>query len=107
MRGDGKSALEAFRTVAPTAIILDLRLPIVSGQDVCREIRRQSSTLPIVVLTAATDVLDKVMLLELGADDYVAKPFSPRELLARVCAAIRHTRKIDACDLTTFNGVCV
>jgi DNA-binding response OmpR family regulator len=69
--GDGKSALDAFRAVAPTAIILDLRLPFVSGQDVCLEIRRQSSTLPIVVLSAATDVLDKVMLLELGADDHV------------------------------------
>jgi DNA-binding response OmpR family regulator len=105
--GDGKSALDAFRIAAPTAIILDLRLPIVSGQDVCREIRRQTLTLPIIVLSAATDVLEKVMLLELGADDYVAKPFSPRELLARVRVAIRHTRKTDASDLVTFNGVCV
>ena len=105
--GDGRSALEAFRAAAPTAVILDLRLPILSGQDVCREIRRQSSTLPIVVLSAATDVLDKVILLELGADDYVGKPFSPRELLARVRAAIRHTRKSDVRDLVTFNGVCV
>jgi DNA-binding response OmpR family regulator len=104
--GDGKSALDAFRIAAPTAIILDLRLPIVSGQDVCREIRRQTLTLPIIVLSAATDVLEKVMLLELGADDYVAKPFSPRELLARVRVAIRHTRKTDASDLVTFNGVC-
>ena len=106
-RGDGKSALEAFRTVAPTAIILDLRLPIVSGQDVCREIRRQLPTLPIVVLSAATDTLDKVMLLELGADDYVTKPFSPRELLARVRTAIRHTGKIEASESATFDGVCV
>jgi DNA-binding response OmpR family regulator len=105
--GDGKSALEAFRIAAPIAIILDLRLPIVSGQDVCREIRRQTLTLPIIVLSAATDVLEKVMLLELGADDYVAKPFSPRELLARVRVAIRHTRKTDASELVTFNGVCV
>jgi len=105
--GDGKSALEVFRAAAPTAIILDLRLPMVSGQDVCREIRRQSSTVPIVVLSAVTDVFDKVMLLELGADDYVGKPFSPRELLARVRTAIRHTRTGDVCDLTTFNGVCV
>jgi DNA-binding response OmpR family regulator len=105
--GDGKSALEAFRTSAPTAVILDLRLPVISGQDVCREIRQQSSALPIVVLSAATDVLNKVLLLELGADDYVTKPFSPRELLARVRAAIRHTHKTDACDLITFNGVWV
>jgi|SRR5215471_215941 len=105
--GDGKSALEVFRTAAPTAIILDLGLPLVSGKDVCREIRRQSSTLPIVILSAATDVADKVVLLELGADDYVSKPFSPRELLARVRTAIRHSRKSDAFDLTTFDGVCV
>jgi len=107
IRGDGKSALEAIRTVAPTAIILDLRLPVVSGQDVCREIRRQLPTLPIVILSAATDVLDKVMLLELGADDYVAKPFSPRELLARVRTAIRHTRKSESRELATFDGVCL
>jgi two-component system, OmpR family, alkaline phosphatase synthesis response regulator PhoP len=105
IRGDGNAALEAFRTVAPTAIILDLRLPIVSGREVCREIRRQTSAVPIVVLSAATDVLDKVTLFEMGADDYVTKPFSPRELLARVRAAIRHAHRIDTCELATFDGV--
>src|SRR5260370_2354863 len=93
--GDGKSALEAFRSAARTAIILDLRLPVVSGKDVCREIRQQSSTLPIVVLSGSTEEADKVLLLELGADDYVTKPFSPREVLARVRTAIRHTRRSD------------
>ena len=88
--GDGKSALDAFRRAPPTAIILDLRLPEIPGVDVCREIRRRSSSAPIVILSAAVDVRDKVLLLELGADDYVSKPFSPRELLARVPAAIRH-----------------
>jgi DNA-binding response OmpR family regulator len=82
-------------------------LPVISGQDVCREIRQQSSTLPIVVLSATTDIEDKVVLLELGADDYVTKPFSPKELLARVRAAIRHTWKSNVQDLTTFDGVCV
>lgn len=105
--GDGKSALEAFRIVAPTAIILDLRLPIVSGQEVCREIRRQSSTVAIVVLSAATEVLEKIALLELGADDYVTKPFSPQELLARVRTAIRHRCKMEIRELVSFNGVCV
>ena len=105
--GDGKSAIDTFRSSAPTAVILDLRLPVISGQDVCREIRQQSSTLPIVVLSAATDVLDKVLLLEMGADDYVPKPFSPRELLARVRTAIRHTRASAVRDLATFDGVCV
>ena len=88
---DGKSALEAFRTAAPAAIVLDLRLPAMSGRDVCREIKQQAPALPIIVLSAASDVSDKVLLLELGADDYVTKPFSPRELLARVRAALRRT----------------
>ena len=105
--GDGRSALETFRAVAPTAIVLDLRLPVLSGLDVCREIRKRSSIVPIVVLSAATDVDEKVVLLELGADDYVTKPFSPRELLARVRTAIRHSRKSDTFDLMTFDGVCV
>ena len=71
--------------------MLDLRLPAMSGRDVCREIKQQAPTLPIIVLSAASDVSDKVLLLELGADDYVTKPFSPRELLARVRAALRRT----------------
>lgn len=108
---DGKSALEVFRTFSPSAIILDLGLPIVSGREVFLEIRKQSSSVSIVVLSAATDVLEKIAegiaLLELGADDYVTKPFSPRELLARVRTAIRHTRRIDLRELATFNGVCV
>ncbi len=69
-------------------VILDLRLPGKSGQDLCREIKHEVSNVPILVLSAASDVLDKVLLLEIGADDYVTKPFSPRELLARVRAAI-------------------
>ena len=105
--GDGKSALEAFRIFSPTAIILDLGLPIVSGREVFLEIRERSSSVPIVILSAATDVLEKISLLDLGADDYVTKPFSPRELLARVRTAIRHTRRIDVGELATFNGVCV
>ena len=88
---DGRSAVEAFRTLAPAAVVLDLRLPALSGRDVCREIKQQSPTVPIIVLSAASDISDKVLLLELGADDYVTKPFSPRELLARVRAALRRT----------------
>ena len=88
--GDGQSALERFNVLPPTAIILDLGLPVVPGKDVCREIRRQSRSVPIIVVSARADDADKVSLLDLGADDYVTKPFSPRELLARVRAAIRH-----------------
>jgi DNA-binding response OmpR family regulator len=69
-------------------VVLDLRLPELSGPDVCKEIKAFAPTLPIVVLSAASDVSDIVLLLELGADDYVTKPFSPRELLARVRAAL-------------------
>ena len=104
---DGKSALEAFRKAAPSVIVLDLRLPLVSGRDVCREIKQQAPSLPIIVLSAASDVSDKVLLLELGADDYVTKPFSPRELLARVRAALRRTVRTPAGDLASFDGVSV
>ena len=86
---DGVVAMETFRAMLPDIVILDLRLPGKSGQDICREIKREAANLPILVLSATTDVLDKVLLLELGADDYVTKPFSPRELLARVKAAFR------------------
>src|SRR6202023_1473347 len=102
---DGKSALEAFRRMAPAAIVLDLRLPLVSGRDVCREIKQQSPAVPIIVLSAASDVSDKVLLLELGADDYVTKPFSPRELLARVRAALRHTARTPDLQVVSFDGI--
>jgi len=105
---DGRSALEAFRAAAPAAVVLDLRLPTLSGRDVCQEIKQHAPTLPIIVLSAASDVSDKVLLLELGADDYVTKPFSPRELLARVRAALRRTNtKTPSADTFTFDGVFV
>lgn len=100
---DGKSALEAAQAGSPSALILDLHLPTMSGIDVCRQIRK-TSTLPIVVLSAVTETADKILLLELGADDYVTKPFSPRELLARVQAAIRRGRRR---DVTNFGTICV
>src|SRR5579863_7589845 len=90
---DGAAGLEAFRASSPILVILDLRLPVIPGQDVCREIRKDSPLVPIIVLTAAPDEVDKVLLLELGADDYVTKPFSPRELLARGRAVLRRSRR--------------
>ena len=75
---DGTSAMDVFRATTPRVVILDLRLPGRSGQDICREIKRLAASVPILVLSAASDVVDKVLLLELGADDYVTKPFSPR-----------------------------
>src|SRR6266853_2443474 len=102
---DGKSALEAYRAATPSAVVLDLRLPAMSGRDVCREIKQHAPALPVIVLSAASDVSDKVLLLELGADDYVTKPFSPRELLARVRAALRHTVRTAAVNTVTFDGI--
>ena len=104
-QSDGRSALDSFQSAAPAAIVLDLRLPKVSGRDVCKEIKAVAPTLPIVVLSAASDVSDKVLLLELGADDYVTKPFSPRELLARVRAALRHTARTPEIQLVSFDGI--
>jgi len=104
---DGRAALEAFRKAIPSAIVLDLRLPQMSGRDVCREIKQQAPAVPIIVLSATTDVSDKVLLLELGADDYVTKPFSPRELLARVRAALRRAVRKDTGELVTFDGISV
>ena len=105
-QSDGKSALDSFQTSAPAAIVLDLRLPKISGRDLCKEIKAVAPALPIVVLSAASDVSDKVLLLELGADDYVTKPFSPRELLARVRAALRHTsRTNDEVRAVSFDGI--
>jgi DNA-binding response OmpR family regulator len=104
---DGKAGIDAFHRSPPAAIVLDLRLPAVSGRDVCREIKREAPALPIIVLSAASDVSDKVLLLELGADDYVTKPFSPRELLARVRAALRRTIHAGTGEAVKFGGISV
>jgi len=86
--GDGRYALATVRQRRPDLVVLDLGLPGLDGLDVTRELRRDS-TIPIVMLTARDDELDKLLGLELGADDYLTKPFSPRELVARVRAVLR------------------
>ncbi len=88
---DGKAALELVRREHPDLVILDLMLPEVSGWDVCRTLRQESDT-PIVMLTARDDTSDKIVGLELGADDYVVKPFDPKELVSRVKAVLRRYR---------------
>jgi DNA-binding response OmpR family regulator len=90
--GDGPSALALVRQRRPDLVVLDLGLPGLDGLDVTRELRR-SSTIPIVMLTARDDELDKLLGLELGADDYLTKPFSPRELVARVRAVLRRSER--------------
>ncbi len=88
---DGHQALEDFHRETPDLIILDIMLPEVDGLEVCREIRR-TSEVPIIMLTARDEDTDKLIGLELGADDYITKPFSPRELVARVRAVLRRAR---------------
>ena len=91
---DGKAGLEACRSSAPAAVVLDLRLPGIPGNDVCREIKRQAPSLPVIVLSAKTD-------------DYVTKPFSPQELLARVRAALRRRSQADLGEMFVFGNVTV
>jgi DNA-binding response OmpR family regulator len=88
--GNGESALASARGARPDLVVLDLGLPGTDGLDVTRELRR-SSNVPIVILTARGDEADRIVGLELGADDYVVKPFSPKELVARVRAVLRRT----------------
>jgi len=86
--GDGALALPAFRRERPDLMILDLMLPNVDGWEICRQVRKESG-LPIIILTARSEETDRILGLELGADDYVTKPFSPREVVARVRAVLR------------------
>ncbi|MDB5078934.1 MAG: DNA-binding response regulator [Chloroflexi bacterium] len=85
---DGHEGLRLFRTRKPTLIVLDLMLPGVDGLEICRQVRRESSV-PIIMLTARGDDIDRIVGLEIGADDYLTKPFNPRELVARVKAVLR------------------
>lgn len=102
--GEGHGALAAFKSTTPAAVVLDLMLPGITGREICRSIKAISST-PVVILSAVTDVADKVLMLEMGADDYVTKPFSPRELLARVQAAIRRTQRSTPSDEFVFGNI--
>lgn len=89
---DGIAGLEMFKKQIPDVVVLDLKLPRLPGKELCREFKMTAASVPIVVLSANAEIEDKVLLLELGADDYVTKPFSPRELLARVRRAMRRTK---------------
>jgi DNA-binding response OmpR family regulator len=89
--GDGRAALDSARTLKPDLIVLDLMLPEIDGFEVCRILRKEMAT-PILMLTARDDEIDRVVGLEVGADDYLTKPFSMRELVARVKAQLRRSR---------------
>ena len=104
---DGPSALMTARTRKPDVVVLDLGLPGMDGLDVARAIRKESET-PIVMLTARDDELDRILGLEIGADDYVTKPFSPRELVARIRAILRRVdRQVEPSDRIEVAGVSI
>ena len=107
---DGEKAMELTRTIKPDLIVLDLMLPGMSGLDICRSIRGKAETehLPIVMVTAKSQDVDKIIGLELGADDYITKPFSVRELVARVRAVLRRSERKpapEAGDSFSFRGL--
>lgn len=94
MAMDGEEAIEKVKQMKPDLILLDLMLPKIDGIEVCKMLRNQQINTPIIMLTAKSEELDKVLGLEIGADDYMTKPFSPREVVARVKAVLRRTTAI-------------
>ena len=104
---DGAAGLEAFRSDLPALVVLDLMLPKIHGREVCRTIRQEAPGVPVIVLSALADEVDKVLLLELGADDYVTKPFSPRELLARVHSVRRRLQGLKDVEQYAFGNIAV
>jgi DNA-binding response OmpR family regulator len=101
---DGLQGLSAFRREKPDLIVLDLMMPEMNGLDLCREIRRESNV-PIIMLTARVEEIDKLIGLEIGADDYITKPFSPRELVARVRVVLRRAANTPDNDLIRAGDV--
>lgn len=101
---DGKSGLDQALTTRPNLILVDLRMPGMSGVEVCKQLRAAGLKTPLMVLSAIGDEMDKVLLLEIGADDYVVKPFGTRELLARIRALLRRTEP-DATKVLSFADV--
>ncbi|TAK36019.1 MAG: response regulator transcription factor [Chloroflexota bacterium] len=99
---DGKAALDKVRSTAPDLIVLDLMMPEMDGWEVCRTLRRDNS-IPIIILTARGDDVDKIVGLEIGADDYMTKPFNPRELVARIKAVLRRAVHEDK-PITTLSA---
>lgn len=101
---DGQRALALIRSFQPDLILLDLMLPDISGHEVCKKINAQYQ-IPIIMLTAKNDIVDKVLGLEFGADDYITKPFDNRELLARIKALLRRLNKQHCSDSVNYQGL--
>ena len=91
--GDGEAALEAVRRLSPHLVVLDVMLPKLDGLEVCRRLRAENNLVAIIMLTARDEDIDKILGLELGADDYLTKPFNPRELVARIKAILRRAER--------------
>ena len=102
---DGQTAIDSCRAAVPSAVILDLMLPGMSGREICKRLKEKFPGLPVLILSAVGHVADKVLMLELGADDYVTKPFSPRELLARVQSAMRRSAASKPASAIEFGTV--
>lgn len=103
----GSSALGLFSARKPSLVMLDLMLPEISGRELCKRFKNIHPEVPLLVLSAISEVVDKVLLLELGADDYITKPFSPRELVARAQAALRRNARAGAKRLSVYRfGAC-
>lgn len=107
--GDGAEGLKKAKEEAPDLVILDLMLPKVDGLEVCRQLKsdRRTAGIPVIMLTAKTQEADRVVGLEMGADDYVAKPFSPRELVARVKAVLRRAGRAEVPEVWRCGGLTV
>lgn len=109
---DGQQALQYIKENKPALVILDLMLPVINGFEICRILRKKPETegLPIIMLTAKTDSVDKIMGLEIGADDYITKPFNIRELIARVRAVLRRWEnhaELEDIDKVSFKGLAI
>ena len=104
--GDGEAGLRAVAEHRPRLVVLDVGLPDIDGLEVCRRLR-QNSTIPVIFLTARDSEVDRVLGLELGADDYVTKPFSPAELIARVKAVLRRTDQVGGAEVIAAGDVAV
>jgi DNA-binding response OmpR family regulator len=102
-----EEALDILDRETINVMVLDLKLPKVHGREVCRAIKKEAPNLPMIILSASAHEVDKVLLLELGADDYVTKPFSPKELIARVHAVLRRVRGPKLADTYAFDDVAV
>ncbi len=103
--GDGEAGLEAVRQNRPVAVLLDVGLPGIDGTEVCRRMRADDDWTPVLFCTARDDEIDRVLGLELGADDYITKPFSPREVVARLKAVVRRTQGVTTKEDLTLGNV--